>query len=58
MAVHDTACLVIEGDKAQVAVWQSRASALGIARVVHVASMPMDKRHRSKIDRNALRAML
>jgi len=58
MAAQDTACLVIEGDKAQVALWQTRASALGIARVVHVASMPMDKRHHSKIDRNALRARL
>lgn len=58
MAVHDAACLVIEGDKAQAAVWQSHAAAFGVERVVHVAKIPMDKRHRSKIDRKALRALL
>ncbi|MDD7969957.1 AMP-binding protein [Roseinatronobacter sp. HJB301] len=58
IAVNDVACLAIEGDKAQAASWRTHAAAFGINRVVHVATMPMDKRHRSKIDRESLRASL
>ena len=52
----DGPCLVIEGDRAHAAIWQTHAAALGIDRVVQIATMPMDKRHHSKIDRKSLRA--
>lgn len=55
MATNDGPCLVIEGDRAQVSVWQRHACEFGIERVVHIAAMPMDKRHHSKIDRTSLR---
>ncbi|ATX66953.1 AMP-binding protein [Roseinatronobacter bogoriensis] len=58
MAAQDAACLVIEGDKAQAAVWQRHVADLGIDRVLHVPAIPMDKRHRSKIDRKSLCALL
>lgn len=58
MAANDVPCLVIEGDRAQAASWQSHARELGIDRVVHIAAMPMDKRHHSKIDRKSLRSSL
>jgi hypothetical protein len=34
------------------------AAALGIQRVVHLASLPLDRRHRAKIDYPALREAL
>ncbi len=53
---HDgAACLVVEGDERARPVWEDRAAALGIPRILPVAHIPMDKRHRSKIDRAALR---
>jgi len=58
MTAEGTACLVVEGDKAQAALWQPNARDLGIFRVVHVPTMPMDKRHHSKIDRKSLRNFL
>lgn len=51
-------CLVVEGDGAQMPSWRDRAQSMDIASVRHVAEMPMDKRHASKVDRVALRRLL
>jgi olefin beta-lactone synthetase len=56
MADGGASCLVIEGNPVHLPDWQARARAAGIDRVLHIRAMPMDKRHGSKIDRNALRA--
>lgn len=55
MARDESASLVIEGDARHAGVWQDKAAALGVDRVLHTYAMPMDRRHGSKIDRNALR---
>jgi olefin beta-lactone synthetase len=44
------ACLAIEGDTARFAHWQSAAAVLGVATVVALKSIPLDRRHRSKVD--------
>jgi acyl-coenzyme A synthetase/AMP-(fatty) acid ligase len=44
------ACLAIEGDHTQLAAWQEAAAALGVAQVVVLAAIPLDRRHRSKVD--------
>lgn len=44
------ACLAIEGDTARLADWQAAAAALGVATVVALTSIPLDRRHRSKVD--------
>jgi acyl-CoA synthetase (AMP-forming)/AMP-acid ligase II len=52
------ACLAIEGDTARLAHWQSAAAALGVATVVAVKSIPLDRRHRSKVDYARLAAVV
>jgi acyl-CoA synthetase (AMP-forming)/AMP-acid ligase II len=44
------ACLAIEGDAAHLSVWQKSAAGLGVATVVPLAQIPLDRRHRSKVD--------
>ena len=46
--------IVISGDSTQLGNWQKRAANMGIGDVQHVTSIPMDKRHGSKVDRKAL----
>ncbi|MEY8117213.1 AMP-binding protein [Falsihalocynthiibacter sp. BN13B15] len=58
MSVENESYLVIEGDPRHETIWQKRATEFDIDRVVRVAKMPMDKRHASKIDRNALQKMI
>lgn len=48
------ACLVIEGNAQHLSAWQHKARRMGIVSVQHVAKIPMDRRHASKIDRKAL----
>lgn len=48
--LNDKACLAIEGDTARLADWQAAAAALGVATVVALTSIPLDRRHRSKVD--------
>ncbi|WP_417807219.1 AMP-binding protein [Thioclava sp.] len=48
------ACLVIEGNADHMAAWAARAASFGALQVKHVAKIPMDKRHGSKVDRIAL----
>ncbi|MDE2597679.1 MAG: AMP-binding protein, partial [Sphingomonadales bacterium] len=50
--------LAIEGDKAHLADWRARAGAIGIAGVMPLDRLPMDKRHGSKVDMARLQAML
>jgi olefin beta-lactone synthetase len=56
--IDGAAVLAIEGDAASRAQWQREADRLGALRVVPVASMPLDRRHHSKIDYGALRKLL
>ena len=56
--VEGQAVLAIEGDAAMYERWSAAAQALGVARVASVPSIPMDRRHGSKIDRHALRRAL
>ena len=52
------AVLAIEGDSGKLGVWQDKAGALGIANVRVVPAIPLDKRHRSKVDYVALGKLL
>jgi olefin beta-lactone synthetase len=51
-------CLVIEGEEAHLATWQTKAQAMGIAQVRMLTKIPMDRRHASKVDRTALASEL
>lgn len=55
---HGRAILAIEGDAAHEPDWRAAAARLGPLTVRHVARMPLDRRHRSKIDYVALRRLL
>lgn len=52
------ACLAIEGDTAHLAHWQAAAAALGVTTVVALNSIPLDRRHRSKVDYARLAAVV
>jgi acyl-CoA synthetase (AMP-forming)/AMP-acid ligase II len=54
MSGNSQTYIAIAGDAGQMPNWRTKASEFGIERVIHVAKMPMDKRHASKIDRKAL----
>ena len=57
MPGNDAPRLVIEGDAAHLTDWRTRAADLGLGHVTPIRKMPMDRRHASKIDRAALRAL-
>ncbi len=44
------ACLAIEGDAAHLPAWRDAAAALGVATIVPLKQIPLDRRHRSKVD--------
>lgn len=50
--------LVVQGDAAFLPEWRTQADTYGIKSVRHIAEIPLDRRHRSKVDRNALRVLL
>ncbi len=50
--------LAIQGDRASEPAWRTEADRIGVPRVVHVNAMPVDPRHRSKIDYPKLTRML
>jgi len=52
------AVLAVEGDATQFQQWQNRAQRFGAVKVTHVAAIPLDRRHRSKVDAKALKALL
>lgn len=56
--VKDEAVIAIEGDQRHIDAWREHASSLGIDTVRRIEAMPLDKRHRSKIDMIALTQML
>jgi acyl-CoA synthetase (AMP-forming)/AMP-acid ligase II len=52
------AALAIEGDHSQEPLWRREAEKLGVAQIRPVGAIPLDKRHRSKVDYRALKEML
>lgn len=46
--------LCIEGDEGQLSGWRRLAQGFGVTDVLHLKKIPMDKRHRSKVDRAKL----
>lgn len=58
IGVEGLAVLAIEGEASQLAEWQEHAARLGEITVVPVDAIPMDRRHRSKVDYAALREEL
>ncbi len=51
-------CLAIMGDKNYLEGWNIKAKQMGDILVKHVTKIPLDKRHRSKVDYNQLEQML
>lgn len=58
VALNDKPVLAIEGDEAHRPTWQKEAANLGITEVIPVPQIPLDRRHQSKIDLQALRRSL
>jgi acyl-coenzyme A synthetase/AMP-(fatty) acid ligase len=58
VAVDGKAVLAIEGDDASRELWQKHADRTGEVRVVPVKTIPLDRRHRSKVDYTALKKLL
>jgi acyl-coenzyme A synthetase/AMP-(fatty) acid ligase len=50
--------LAVEGDAGARPRWQQEADRIGAVEVVAVKSIPLDRRHRSKVDYPALRALM
>lgn len=57
-AIDGKAVLAVAGDPASRDLWQRQADHIGDVRVVPVKSIPLDRRHRSKVDYLALRKLL
>lgn len=58
VTVGGKAVLAIEGKPAHLAQWTARAAVFGLHDLRPVASLPKDRRHRSKVDTAALRKLL
>ncbi len=58
IALDGAPVLVIAGDAGQIDLWRREAADFGITDVRHFAAIPLDRRHHSKVDRNALRKQL
>jgi hypothetical protein len=58
MSVRGAPCLVIAGDAACLNAWTKAAAQLDIPSIKHIARIPMDRRHVSKVDRKALQKLL
>jgi olefin beta-lactone synthetase len=50
--------LAVEGDANHLALWTENAAQLGITDLRYVSAIPMDKRHRSKVDIQRLKQMI
>jgi olefin beta-lactone synthetase len=57
-SIDGKAVLAVAGDTASRDLWQRQADRIGDIRVVPVNSIPLDRRHRSKVDYAALRKLL
>lgn len=51
MSLNERPVLCVEGDADKLPNWNRLAQEFGVAKVTHVKKIPLDKRHRSKIDR-------
>ncbi len=58
VAIEGVAVLAVEGDRVHMEDWQRRAARLGIDDLRLVSTIPMDNRHRSKVDMARLQAQL
>jgi hypothetical protein len=58
VGVDGRAILAVEGDVGSLDVWRKKAAAIADIGVVAVHSIPLDRRHRSKVDYPALRNSL
>jgi acyl-CoA synthetase (AMP-forming)/AMP-acid ligase II len=58
VAIDNRPVLAIAGDPGSRDLWQREADRIGALRVVAVKSIPLDRRHQSKIDYSALRKLL
>lgn len=58
MELNKTPVLVVAGKVSQMDKWRAHAAAFGIKDVRHVSTIPLDRRHHSKVDRAALRKLL
>lgn len=58
VATRGAGILAVAGDAAYLGDWQTRAATFGISDVRHCDALPLDRRHRSKIDLPALRRKL
>lgn len=56
--LNNVPVLVIEGNATHIDLWRARAAAFGIKDVRNISAIPLDRRHHSKVDRNALRKLL
>jgi len=58
--VSDNGCavLAVEGDVRQLPEWRTRAAQMGVEDLRHIPKIPMDKRHRSKVDQAQLAGRL
>lgn len=56
--VNQLPVLVVEGNADLMDIWHARAAKFGITDVRHILSIPLDRRHSSKVDRNALHKRL
>lgn len=50
VGVNGRAVLAIEGDRTKLGDWREKASAFANLELVHVKAIPLDRRHRSKVD--------
>jgi acyl-CoA synthetase (AMP-forming)/AMP-acid ligase II len=58
VGIDGRAVLAVEGDADAIDAWKRKAAAIGDIRVVPVRAIPLDRRHRSKVDYPALRGSL
>ncbi|MCF6274060.1 MAG: AMP-binding protein [Rhodobacteraceae bacterium] len=58
MGVDQRAILVVQGDVAYKSQWLKAAQPFGVGRIKTIDKIPMDARHRSKIDRSKLMDLL
>ncbi|MEM9140069.1 MAG: AMP-binding protein, partial [Pseudomonadota bacterium] len=54
LAIDAVPILAVSGDAANLAEWEEAAKDCGIARVTAISEIPMDRRHRSKVDARTL----
>jgi len=58
MELHKIPVLVVSGEATQIDTWRVQAAAFGITDVRHILDIPLDERHHSKVNRNALHKLL